>query len=645
MEVPTARVMRKNSYRLGISQVTPYRYYYGAISPLKGLEITGRITEVLGVDVINPTFQGYGDYKDKAVDLKYQFIPEGKYLPAVALGIMDPHGTRRYAAQYISVSKQIYPFDFTMGFGNGRFGKRPLSAQTGNLKLEIITDPRGWLEDSLFFGGIQFAPSEKYALMLEYSPIKYHVQTDPAREKYFTSPAPSKYNFGLRYKPSKWSEVGMSWQRGNQFGVNASVAFDIGVPLVPLYDRSYQEGPSEKTDPELTRIARAMSGSGFSDVGVTVGDDELRITAHNDKYFLNSRAVGKVLRIIADINPAYAGRVHIILTERGIPVMEFECAGRDIAELYADRMSLDDFLAVSEFRTVVTGAPETRVGRKASWSYGVRPALETFLNDPSGFFKYRLGVQGWINYQPLKGLSLITGLVTYPLNNISTVNEPVSDPVRSDIVLYKEKSVVLNRLMFDWIKRVTPDVYGRLAAGHLEVQYSGVDAEVATPAFDGRVYFGASGSAVKKRDPDNILKFKRDGVRDLYTTAFFNTRLNVPETGMAVDVKAGRFLAGDYGARVTLSKFINGVTIRAWYGITDTSGFEDGFNRGYHDKGIGVSIPLRLFKGTDSRTAYNYSLSPWTRDTGQDIEHFETLFDFIGRNAKVFLDREKTMLF
>ncbi len=37
MEIPTARIMRENSYRLGVSQVRPYRYYYGAISPLKGL--------------------------------------------------------------------------------------------------------------------------------------------------------------------------------------------------------------------------------------------------------------------------------------------------------------------------------------------------------------------------------------------------------------------------------------------------------------------------------------------------------------------------------------------------------------------------------------------------------------------------------
>ncbi len=142
-----------------------------------------------------------------------------------------------------------------------------------------------------------------------------------------------------------------------------------------------------------------------------------------------------------------------------------------------------------------------------------------------------------------------------------------------------------------------------------------------------------------------LLKLKSDDVKNIYTTAFLNTRLNIPETEMAIDVKAGRFLAGDNGARFTVSKFINGVKVWAWYSFTDTSAFSDNFNTGYHDKGIGVSIPINLFKGTDSRTAYNYSLSPWTRDTGQDIDHFSTLFDFIGRNTKIFLDKDSQKMY
>src|SRR4030067_2859682 len=144
MEIPTARGMQENTFRIGISQVKPYEYYYGAISPINMLEIDGRITELLGIEVKNQKFSGYGNYKDKAIDFKYQIIPESRYLPAIALGIMDPHGTRLYSSQYIVASKQIYPFDFTLGIGNGRFGKNPLPSTGDGIAVEMFSDNGSW---------------------------------------------------------------------------------------------------------------------------------------------------------------------------------------------------------------------------------------------------------------------------------------------------------------------------------------------------------------------------------------------------------------------------------------------------------------------------------------------------------------------
>jgi hypothetical protein len=130
--------------------------------------------------------------------------------------------------------------------------------------------------------------------------------------------------------------------------------------------------------------------------------------------------------------------------------------------------------------------------------------------------------------------------------------------------------------------------------------------------------------------------------KDYYSTAFFDTRLNLPELDAWIDVKAGRFLAGDRGARVTVSKFYNGLTLFAWYGMTGTSMFDDPYNRGYRDKGVGVSIPLRFFKGSDSRTTYSMAISPWSRDVAQDITRHTTLFDYIGRNIEIFLDKDSS---
>jgi hypothetical protein len=643
MEIPTARVLKENSFRVGFSQIKPYRYFYGAISPLKGLEIDGRITELLDV---SSGLKDQKNFKDKAIDFKYQFIPEGKFMPAVALGIMDPHGTRVYPSQYIVASKQIYPFDFTIGFGNGRFGEKPLPAQGEGIQLEIFENTQDWLRDSQFFGGIQLAVSDNLSLMVEYSPIEFHKQTrDPAQKIYFQEPVPSKFNAGFRYKPVKWAELGLSYQRGNEIGFHLSTAFDIGKPLIPIYNRVYRESPLEKQHSVENRLTGVLHKSGFSDIGISLMEGELWIEAQNEKYFYNVKAIGIILDVLNNVSPEGIHRIHIILKENDVPLLKFTTTQADISELYEEKLSPAEFLYLSEFNTGIPAVIKKRGAYRKPLRYGIKPSFETFINDPAGFFKYRLGVSGWMSYHPWKGASFVSSVATYPLNNIETTNEPLSIPVRSDLVNYKKKNLSLNRLLFDQISKLTPDIFGKFSAGLLEVQYAGVDAEIAMPVLNGRVLIGVSGSAVKKRDPENPFKIKNDDVKDVYTTAFLNTRLNIPELNAALDLKAGRFLAGDAGVRFTVYKYINGVKLWAWYTITDTSDFSDPFNRDYHDKGIGVSIPLRLFAGTDSRTAYYYSLSPWTRDTGQDIYHYNTLFDFIGRNVKIFLDKDRKFVY
>jgi hypothetical protein len=643
MEIPTARVLKEDSYRLGYSQIDPYRNYYGAVSPLKGLEVDLRITEVMGVPAFDPP---NGNYRDKAFDVKYQFLSEGKYLPAVAIGIMDPHGTRIYPSQYIVVSKQIYPFDFTLGFGNGRFGENVLSEKDEGFKVEMFTDTDDWFSDSQFFGGIQFAPSEKFALMIEYSPIKYHKQTrDPAQEKYFDKPVPSEYNVGMRYKPTEWSELGVSYQRGEQVGFHVSIDFDIGNPLIPIFDPPYRENPAFRMHPMSERIARALHSTGFSDISVAEHGTELTIEAQNEKYYYRTSAIGAALYTVNEMLPEHIERINIVLIENGIVQIKYSALRSDMEELYAERLTVNEFNYLSNVTTDISERMGIKGLYKKRFRYGIKPSLETFLNDPSGFFKYRLGASVWAGYNPWDGSTFLSALEAYPLNDISTTNEPLSIPVRSDIVMYKEKDFALGRLLFDQIYKTGDEMYGKFSAGLLEVQYGGLDAEIARPFFDGRVLFGISGSAVKKRDPDNPFKFIDNGVKDIYTTAFFNARLNSPEYDISLDIKAGRFLAGDNGVRFTASKFINGVVLKAWYTVTDTSDFTDEHNDGYNDKGISISIPLRMFLGTDSRSVFHYSLTPWTRDTGQDIDHFGTLFDFIGRSTKIYIDRDSEMLF
>jgi hypothetical protein len=645
MEIPTARTMEKDHWRMGISQVYPSRTFYGVVSPLSGLEIDARVTEILDSSgyMEQDEFEGYGNRKDKSVDLKYQFLSEGKYTPAIALGIMDPSGTRLLASQYFAASKQIYPFDFTIGLGNGWFGKEPLLSSGDGVDIELFKNPRKWWDDARVFAGIQFAPSEKFALMVEYAPIKYDkmdlYETAPG-ENYFDGPVPSKVNVGVRCKPLDWAEVDLSYERGQQFGVNVTLDFDIGRPLMPIYDRLYREEAAMRMSPLEERLAVALSQSGFSDIGVSQDGSSLWIEVRNDHWFFATRAVGVILSLVDDTAPDTVKTVSITLTESLIPVFGFTAVRSDIGLWRQEKLTAEDLIFLSRLDTVRTGTMERPLTNRKIVRYGILPSFQTFLNDPSGFFKARVGLQAWASWIPWTGTSFVAGIEGYPVNDISTVNEPLSIPVRSDIALYKEQDVSLGRLMADQVVKFPHGVYGRLSGGILEIEYAGLDAEAAMPVMDGRFLLGVSGSAVKKRDPDNPLKLEQDSVKDLYTTAFGNVRLNLPECDVWLDVKAGRFLAGDKGARFTVSKFIRGVTLSVWLGVTNTTVFTDDENRGYHDKGFMVTVPLRLFEGQDSRSSFFYSLSPWTRDVAQDIYHYNSLFEFIGRNTALGFRRD-----
>ena len=647
METPTARVLESGTFRVGVGYIDPYLYYYGAVSPLRGLEIDGHITEIIGTQAKDTgAWQGYGNYKDKYVGLKYQFLREGKYWPALALGIMDPHGTRVYAGQYLVASKKIFPFDFTIGFGNGKFGKKPLPSTGDGWKLEIFENPREWWNDAQVFGGIEFHPKPWLSFMVEYNPIKYEAQTqDPAQAKYFKDAVPSKINFGMRYKPFDWAQLDLSYQRGNQFGANLALCFNLDNQLIPIFDMPYKEQEQYRYNPLAERISRGLYLSGFRDIGVKISGSEIWVQAANVRYFYNMKAMGVLLKVLDQILPSEIQKIQVVLTERGIPMISFSTLRDDLRGFQTEVFKVPDFVSLSRLQTNVYSTLDAKILHRRYFDYGIKPEFQTFLNDPSGFFKGRAGVAAWVSLQPWKGANFTVGAEAYAWNDISSSVPSFPNPVRSDIVNYLEKDVAISNVMFEQILKTRYEIYGKVAAGLLEIEYAGLDAEMATTLLGGRILAGLGGSLVKKRDPSNPFKLTNNDWDDNYKTAFFNTRVNFQALEMYVDVKAGRFLAGDKGARVTVTKsFLNGVQLAAWYSFTDTSIFTDQYNNGYHDKGISISIPLRLFLGRDSRTLYTYSISPWTRDVAQDISHRTALFDFIGRNNKTFVNKDNSMM-
>ena len=90
-------------------------------------------------------------------------------------------------------------------------------------------------------------------------------------------------------------------------------------------------------------------------------------------------------------------------------------------------------------------------------------------------------------------------------------------------------------------------------------------------------------------------------------------------------------MAGDMGVMLDISReYPTGVVLGVFWSFTDTSEVPLSFNRNYNQKGVYLRLPVRMFLQHDSPEVYNYTISPWTRDVGATVFHWQDLFSIAG---------------
>jgi hypothetical protein len=641
-----------NNTRVGFSMEDPYRKYYLTYGIFPNIEFNGLITEILGAPGFpSAADTGYGYYKDKAFDFKFQFLNESKYLPAMALGINDPYGTALYPSEYLVASKEIYPFDFTVGFGDGRYGSKPLIASSDGLQLGMFTDTSKWLKESRFFYGIQFFPSRTLGFEAVYDPTQYQIQSlDPANSMinfFKNKPVPSDFDYGIVYNPTKNIQLIASYQRGNTIALNADIHFNLSKSIIHVFDQPYVRTASYVYEKEsfAGQIRQAMKFYGFGNIGLNLHKGELYMQMENNNFFSDKKAAYMALQTLAGINNGKIMTAYVVIEDNYVPILEAS-ANLKILKIALKSIKysndLKRFIKVNVENHIKTQNVTTHDNK--IFNYRISPSLVTLLNDPSNFFQYNLGVVGYGIAHPWTGGSLILGVGAYPVDNVSSNQAPLSIPVRSDFYLYEKNRMDLSSLMFQQMNSFSGNIYTKFAAGMLENEYGGVNFQAAKVLDGGNLIFELGGSYVKKRSINNPFGF--GNVPDEiplshYYTYFFTTVFNFKSIDTSLKIKTGRFLAGDKGTEFFLSKYLNnGIKLFAWLSLTDTNVFpaSDTYNRGYHDIGLGISIPLRILDGVESKTKFNYSISPWTRDVAQDVGQYVDLSNFL--TNKIFIDKK-----
>ena len=173
--------------------------------------------------------------------------------------------------------------------------------------------------------------------------------------------------------------------------------------------------------------------------------------------------------------------------------------------------------------------------------------------------------------------------------------------VRTHIREYASSSnVLLNNLQLTEMRPLANDWYAQAYAGYLEMMYAGAGSEVLYRPFGTSWAVGVDANYVKQRDWDNTLKLSDYQTTTGHLTGYWQLPV---ESNVLAKISVGRYLAGDYGTTIDLSRrFDSGVVVGAFATFTNVS--STAYGEGSFTKGIYFTIPLDLLLANATRNNF-----------------------------------------
>lgn len=649
-------------FRVGITHASPYTAGFASLQAMPWLEVAGRYTQIANVP--GGLGEDYGSFKDKAVSAKIRLVPENAFgwswVPQLAIGTDDRgDGTSVFQSDFVVANKK-----FTMP----SVGVLDVTAGYGRTRIDGA------------FGGVRFTPSfaPKWSLVVERDATNF------ARDVGSSISGVDRRRVGEINAAVEYTTGLFAIQLGSQYG-KPSVAAYLRAPLETreFIPKISETGPmakgawySDKPRPTASQwdedrgyrqgLLRTLHNEGFRNVKLAYRDGTMALTVASERFRHQSRGIGRAARIALAYAPLEAQVMEITWQTMDMSSVTYRFTDAAILQLYFAGNTTRESLAQSvEIRyaappgqgTAVSEAndidavldavayerPETRFAfnrdgnlfsfRREGYTqnrFQINPYLATYLNDPSGAFKYEVGLDFTARARLAAGWWAEGGVRAVLSENVSDVQQGSNSDlphVRSDASEYKRAAKVkLDRALLHRYWQPAERMYTRASAGIYEEMFGGAGVQALWVAPGGRWAFDGAIDMLKQRD------FKGTGFRDYRTTtAILSAHHKVPWLpGVTVTARAGRFLAGDEGVRGEIKRtFKSGIEMGAWYTVTNGNDIRSpgSPDSPYRDKGIFMRIPLATLLPTDSGALANFSLQPWTRDVGAMVRSPGDLYD------------------
>lgn len=647
IDMPTAHPLPDGGFAIGVS------HFAGMTRNTLTFQATPRLSasfRYIGIRDWNDVVASPFDiYRDRSFDLRYQIKKEDSFWPAITVGLQDFAGTGIYAGEYVVATKTFDntplpgTIKLTGGLGWGRLGSaNSIGAPFGGDRGAFVSGSTGgkpsfdqWFRGAAApFAGVEWQVNDKWALKAEYSSDAYETEE---RRGIFTRK--SQFNFGTEYQYSEGLRLGAYYLYGAEFGVNLQYQFHPRrpptsmkvTPVAPLTVRPNRATAPNAwrqdwvTSPAQRKSLRAemepvLEASGLTLVALDLRADSAELRLRNDRYQAPAVAVGRAARAMAQVLPASVETFRITLVEEGLAQSAVTLRRSDLEALEFDPQAADALWAVAGIGEAAPRLPGALKNEDLypdfAWSLG--PYVSTGYFDPEEPVRVDVGIEATATFRPAPGWTIAGSLKHRLEGNLGEKTTPSNSQlptVRTEGPRYaREGETAIENAYVSHQWKLGNDLYGRVTAGYLERMFGGVSAELLWKPVSSNLAFGVEANYAKQRDFDGGLGFQDYGIATGHVSAYYEFG-----GGYHGQIDVGRYLAGDVGATVTLTReFENGWKVGGFFTLTDASAEE--FGEGSFDKGINLTIPVGWFLGQPDKRSVSTTIRPIQRDGGARLK-------------------------
>ena len=659
LQLPNARFMDEAMLRFTFSSSFPNEFTSITASPFPWFEATYRYVEVKNRKYGPSSFSGNQSWKDKGFDTKFRILKEGLYMPAIAIGFRDLAGTGAFSSEYLVATKALGNFDLTLGLGWGVLGSEssistPLSSLHDSFKVRDASSEYGgsfnykdWLSgDAAILAGLEYN-MRRYGLRLK---LEYDT-SNPHKDKFNPTPIKSRFNFGVNYYLAESLDLGLAFERGDQFRISFALKGDffkdtIGKPPAKNVVRlSREQSLKARNEPMVFygSLNKSLRDESIYIQGASYKEDSVEVIVASSKFSKIPIMVGRSARIVSALSDENVKEIDVRVMNGDYEVSVVSIDREELDKAVNKDSTVNEILEKSNLFSN-SGNPGYRTTlfqptiNFPEFEWNMAPAFRHQIGGPEGFY---LGQLWWRTNTSLKlsrGLALYTSFGIDIYNTFDKfINKSRSElpHVRSDIQDYLEQGKNnLQRMHLEYFYSPFKDIFVRGDLGILEEMFAGYGGEVLYRPFNRKFAVGLTMHKVRQRDYD-----QRFSLREYETTTgHLGFYYDLP-FGVKSQVQAGKYLAGDKGVTIDFSRrFKTGFTVGVF--ATKTNLSADEFGEGSFDKGFYISVPVQLFY-SDYRTGnISFGLQPLTKDGGAMLRKHNSLIGILGDHNLETLKRD-----